>query len=135
MADLYRHFDAYGNLLYVGRSLSAISRLQRHKHDAHWSDDIKSMTVEKVPDAKIKDYEIECIKKEKPLHNKMHNRSRKKRKKTFDDMLRTLRPDEKLRLAKRVEKETGQPCDMDTLDIGIEFYIEMKSEFRRNRRT
>jgi hypothetical protein len=138
MEDLYRHFDAYGNLLYVGRSLSAIARLQRHSHDAHWSDNIASMTIEKVPAEKIKDYEIECIKKEKPLHNKMHNTPRKKRKKTFNDMLRSLRPDEKMRLAKQLERETGCTFSsdeeaFDIIDKGIEGYIELKRELRRER--
>ena len=35
--DLYRHFDAAGNLLYVGISFSAINRFSQHKYGSEWS--------------------------------------------------------------------------------------------------
>jgi len=42
---LYRHFDAQGNLLYVGISRNAAARLRGHKI-ASWYDDISSITIE-----------------------------------------------------------------------------------------
>lgn len=47
MAELYRHFDAGNQLLYVGISLSAVSRMQSHKALSHWSNSIAKVTIEK----------------------------------------------------------------------------------------
>lgn len=43
---LYRHWDADGKLLYVGVSLSAVTRLGQHRRDAGWADEIASVTIE-----------------------------------------------------------------------------------------
>jgi hypothetical protein len=42
---LYRHFDAEGQLLYVGISLHAIVSLARHKSNARWFDRISTIKV------------------------------------------------------------------------------------------
>jgi hypothetical protein len=47
--DLYRHFDADGTLLYVGISLSAITRLKQHKSVAGWRGKIAKVTIETLP--------------------------------------------------------------------------------------
>lgn len=68
--DLYRHFDAKGNLLYVGVSLSAVQRLQQHKNQANWYNDVARIQVEKFPSrpAVLRAERI-AIRKEKPLYN------------------------------------------------------------------
>ena len=36
MAELYRHFDRLGELLYVGISISTMRRLAQHKTQSAW---------------------------------------------------------------------------------------------------
>lgn len=67
--DLYRHFDAEGVLLYVGRSISAVARLGAHKREAGWWDDIATVTIEKVPQHAIRNAELVAIRDENPIHN------------------------------------------------------------------
>ena len=43
---LYRHWDKDRNLLYVGISLSAVTRLSQHSKNAHWFDEITTVTIE-----------------------------------------------------------------------------------------
>lgn len=49
MTELYRHFDAQGNLLYVGISLSTVGRLSQHKDHSHWFKEISNVTIERFP--------------------------------------------------------------------------------------
>lgn len=44
---LYRHFDAAGQLLYVGISISTVARLVQHRDSASWFAEIARVTVEK----------------------------------------------------------------------------------------
>lgn len=72
---LYRHWDADGNLLYVGISLSAVARLSRHISGSPWADKIVNVTVEYLPsrdEALVA--EKAAIMEEKPIWNKVHNR-------------------------------------------------------------
>lgn len=71
MADLYRHFDKDGQLLYVGISFGAIARLQAHKRDADWFDKIARVDIQKFPTIEAaKKAERKAIQREKPLHNR-----------------------------------------------------------------
>jgi len=71
---LYRHWDADGNLLYVGISLSAVHRLTQHKRDSHWHDSIANMTIEWFDNRReALAAEREAIRMERPIFNKMHN--------------------------------------------------------------
>lgn len=68
---LYRHFDANGDLLYVGISLSAIDRLRQHRANSSWSNEIRTITVAPYldrPSALRAEYEAIII--ENPLHNR-----------------------------------------------------------------
>ncbi len=68
--QLYRHFDAAGQLLYVGISLSAVARLAAHKGSAHWYDQITSVSIEQCESREaLLDAEREAILAERPLHN------------------------------------------------------------------
>jgi predicted GIY-YIG superfamily endonuclease len=75
---LYRHFDEWDNLLYVGISLSTIQRLSQHKNQSHWFNSISKVTIEQFPSRReaLEAERIE-IQKQQPLHNltfkKHHN--------------------------------------------------------------
>lgn len=69
--QLYRHFDASGRLLYVGISLSAISRLSQHSGDSHWFGDIANVTVERFETRRDALHaEADAIASEDPLYNR-----------------------------------------------------------------
>lgn len=73
--DLYRFFDAAGDLLYVGISVSAIQRASEHRADKGWWHEVASMTVEKVPGDRAAALEAErlAILNEGPRYNVVHN--------------------------------------------------------------
>lgn len=68
--QLYRHFNESGELLYVGISLSTVSRLAQHRNASHWFAEIASITVETFP-TRIGALEAErkAILEENPIHN------------------------------------------------------------------
>ena len=45
-AQLYRHFDAAGELLYVGCSNNVIRRTEQHETQSHWFPEVVTITVE-----------------------------------------------------------------------------------------
>jgi len=71
--SLYRHFSEEGDLLYIGISLSALTRLGQHADAAHWYDSISDVKIEHF-DTREKAIiaEREAIKTEKPEHNIHH---------------------------------------------------------------
>lgn len=74
MHQLYRHFDMYGRLLYVGISVSALGRLAQHKHTAEWFNNIATITVVNYDTrGELEKAEIEAIRKERPKYNTRHN--------------------------------------------------------------
>lgn len=76
--SLYRHFDKDGRLLYVGVSLSAISRLAQHRDSSHWFSEIASVNVEWFESRELAlAAERVAVAKEKPLHNRMLRREEK----------------------------------------------------------
>lgn len=70
---LYRHFDAAGQLLYVGISLSAVHRLAQHRQTAHWFDRIARIEIEwHESRAAALAAEIIAIRRESPQCNVQH---------------------------------------------------------------
>lgn len=68
--DLYRHFDKAGTLLYVGVSLSTVSRLSQHKRTAHWFSKIARVEVDRFPTREASlAAERQAIHSEHPLFN------------------------------------------------------------------
>jgi hypothetical protein len=68
--ELYRHFDAAGQLLYIGISKSALKRLKGHR-DKDWYRDIVQITIERHPSRAHALYaEAVAIRDESPIHNK-----------------------------------------------------------------
>jgi hypothetical protein len=73
--ELYRHFDEQNQLLYVGVSISTMTRLRQHRDCSSWFDKIKRVDVQRFEsreDALIA--EREAIKAEKPLFNVYHRK-------------------------------------------------------------
>jgi len=46
MTQLYRHFDAENNLMYVGISLNVFQRLSQHRDHSRWFGNIKRVEIE-----------------------------------------------------------------------------------------
>lgn len=67
---LYRHFDADGKLLYVGISLSAITRLRQHREISPWFNQIRRVDIETHPDRDAAmNAEAKAISEESPKFN------------------------------------------------------------------
>lgn len=68
--QLYRHFDAQGDLLYVGMSLSAVNRLSGHKSASKWFAEIARVEVENFASREEAAFaEDEAIILENPRYN------------------------------------------------------------------
>lgn len=75
MHQLYRHFDKDGKLLYIGISISAMTRLSQHKSVSPWFDQIANVTIENHESRKaVLKAERESIFSEEPIHNKQYVR-------------------------------------------------------------
>lgn len=74
MAELYRHFDKRGRLLYVGISASAVQRLARHKITSEWFSAIAFVKIERFSTrAAAQQAEAAAIPKERPRYDIVHN--------------------------------------------------------------
>ena len=72
MADLYRHFDKDGRLLYVGCSISAFARFGHHRISSHWVKAITTMTIARFDSLEdALNAENVAINAESPLYNKI----------------------------------------------------------------
>jgi hypothetical protein len=71
MANLYRHFNAQGQLLYVGLSLNAVARLAQHREKSFWFSQISRVEIEWHKSREHAAYaEALAIRDEAPLYNK-----------------------------------------------------------------
>lgn len=69
MTQLYRHFDEFGNLLYVGISMCACTRMLGHKK-SEWFRAIRTITITPYRTRKQAILaEFKAIKSEKPKYN------------------------------------------------------------------
>lgn len=67
---VYRHFNKEGKLLYVGSSVSVLTRQAAHRNVSPWFADVATITVEHFPDrASMLRAERSAIVNEKPAHN------------------------------------------------------------------
>lgn len=72
--ELYRHYNATGELLYVGISLSATYRLNQHKSTAQWVNEAIRMETEWFDTRKEAEAaETIAIKTERPKFNIAQN--------------------------------------------------------------
>ena len=67
--DLYRFYDAEGRLLYIGRSVQVLGRLESHKYTKDWWPTVARMDIEKVSAKQASDAELSAIARECPLYN------------------------------------------------------------------
>jgi hypothetical protein len=75
VTELYRHFDKFGRLLYVGISMSGIGRLSTHRRECAWFNLISVVTIERLPNrAAALVAEAKAIQLEKPYFNRSHRR-------------------------------------------------------------
>ena len=71
--QLYRYFNADGDLLYVGISANAFARMTQHQAGAQWWTEIATVTVEWFDSRReVLDAERDAIKSESPIWNKQH---------------------------------------------------------------
>lgn len=88
---LYRHFDADGNLLYVGVSISSLRRLSQHKLNSHWFDKIANVTIQKFSSRfAALTAETNAIREEKPLYNIAKVEPEESEPRGYDQMGRTI---------------------------------------------
>lgn len=67
---LYRWWDAEGRLLYVGKSISVLERLKKHRQKSAFFDEAAAMTIELFPDAEsLGAGEVAAILAENPIYN------------------------------------------------------------------
>lgn len=70
---LYRHFNLSGELLYVGCTLDALSRLGAHKHESPWFNEIDFVTIQRFGSlVEALEAEKEAIRTELPKYNVRH---------------------------------------------------------------
>jgi hypothetical protein len=68
-ASLYRHFNASGDLLYVGIAICPFKRLKAHTRSI-WYSEVRTVTIELFASKELaRDAEREAIKKDCPLFN------------------------------------------------------------------
>jgi hypothetical protein len=70
VTELYRHYDINGVLLYVGISISSITRAKQHKAASGWWGEIVRIDIERFPNRKMADdAETVAIQTENPKYN------------------------------------------------------------------
>lgn len=68
---LYRHFDASGQLLYVGISFSPFNRARQHNRASDWFASVVRIDIEWLDTRSAAEQaEYQAIKREHPLHNR-----------------------------------------------------------------
>lgn len=93
LCQLYRHYDADDNLLYVGISLSALMRLMQHRDSSDWFLSISKVTIENFPTReKALEAETNAIVNEKPKHN-IAKRKAKYKPQTYKEVKQKLHED------------------------------------------
>jgi hypothetical protein len=71
---LYRHYDAQGDLLYIGMSLNVLARQVRHIERAAWANTIYQIVIEPFATREeLLAAEEYAIRTEFPKHNFTHN--------------------------------------------------------------
>jgi hypothetical protein len=74
MAEIYRHFDKQGALLYVGISASTVQRLAQHKNASAWFSSIAFVKIKRFSTrAAARQAEIKAIIRERPKYNVVHS--------------------------------------------------------------
>ena len=125
--ELYRHFNAKGELLYVGISLSTVARLVAHRHSSGWFDEIATIAVERFESRDdAESAEISAIKIEAPKFNRLHTNCTK-----ADEAAGVSEVLEKLTKVVQVQVAADEHDTLrqaaERLSIGISTYMRMKT--------
>lgn len=84
---LYRHWDASGKLLYVGISLSPLSRISKHRDRSHWFNSIACISIQWFDSREqASRAERRAIRRERPRHN-LHLLSKEQRRRQVDESI------------------------------------------------
>lgn len=68
--QLYRHFNADGELLYVGISMTVLIRTRSHSYNSTWFNEVRRIEIEPFPSlVSALEAERSAIRDEKPKHN------------------------------------------------------------------
>jgi excinuclease UvrABC nuclease subunit len=74
---VYRMYDSKGDLLYIGKSQSFLSRVQQHAETKTWWTEVANISVTHYPcRCTTEDAERDAIRAEKPKYNVIHNQAR-----------------------------------------------------------
>jgi excinuclease UvrABC nuclease subunit len=80
MTELYRHFDKDGRLLYVGIAMTAVKRASEHRRNSGWWGQIARIEIERFESRELAlAAELEAIRAENPIHNKIGKGPRKEK--------------------------------------------------------
>ncbi len=109
MTYLYRCFDIDGVLLYVGISLSTISRMNEHRR-AEWFDRCSQIEIEHHDTrAGALEAEAKAIIDECPAHNVIHSTiNHRKPSPDLKDLLKARREDPMTLVERRAAKHSNQ---------------------------
>jgi predicted GIY-YIG superfamily endonuclease len=71
---LYRHWDKYDDLLYVGKTIDIPARFRQHRIKSDWIYDVVKITLERFSShEEVMEAEKQAIISEHPRYNKHHN--------------------------------------------------------------
>jgi predicted HTH domain antitoxin len=100
ICSLYRHYDSFGELLYVGISLNALNRLSQHREVSAWFSDIVKVTIQSLPNRhEALEAETKAILEEQPKYN---IQKRKKKKEILEGEQKTSTETARVDLVRKV---------------------------------
>lgn len=77
MWQVYRHYNIYDELLYIGHATDIMRRQQEHSKGTFWFNDVVTIKVEHYPTKAAAEYaEVLAIIKEQPTYNINHKTSK-----------------------------------------------------------
>ena len=75
-AAVYWHYDAAGELLYIGCSITPLARMMAHSYGTDWAQKIVTIKLKHFASKGLAhEAEVEAIAKERPLYNLNHHPS------------------------------------------------------------
>jgi hypothetical protein len=119
VSGLYRHFDADGNLLYVGVTDNFLARNRGHSINAPWKDEIATIELEVCSKAIATGLERRIIADELPRYNLMHQPDEVKQRIIKDKQEREAR--EKERESARGDFELQRRLNPELFDCDDDF--------------
>jgi hypothetical protein len=70
---LYRFYDEYGHLLYIGQTSNWLDRMRAHARESWWMADVRQIRLEEYDSLhELKSVEAYAIRSEDPAYNFIH---------------------------------------------------------------